>query len=541
MYQSRLKVNRIFDRYTGAAAGYSLFRLSGTYTGNCIEVRRSSDDTTQNIGFIGNFLDVPALKAFVGAGNGFVRTLYSQIGSYNLVQATNANQPQIMASGQVLTYYGLPTITFTAASNQYLEATGVANTVGHVSLFNVVSNWKAGSCGIVSNRTTSIDHYLMFIATGPTMNARYRSATPTTGTTPLYRHVILTGIFNGSQNTFWINGTQQTLTAGQANLTYASGGFLRMGVEEPGSSVGTFYFNTSIIYFSDQTSNRTGIEAMLQSQINQYVNFANKTYLLPDSSGTEAGKGFTITGIYIDQEETIARNDGRLVVWCGNHGLNQDGGGGTQEASVVKLLMPYLDGTDMSSATKLDEILVYANGSFTGTTVQGICIDNSGYIWFVSLNSIYKFHKDGTYQLKYTFTAANGLAYDRVNDQLIVSTGTGVVSFVNPATGATIGGTIQFLSSGVSVGVDQISYDSTNQILYGSRGANGSVGLVIALSRAGAELSITPNVTYNRSYAAEGIAVYDKFLLFASDAWYHMSEPDNGYNQINNISVYRFL
>jgi len=56
----------LFDGYGGAAAAYSLRKLSSSYTGSAIRVRRSSDNAEQNIGFdaSGN-LDTSTLSSFV--------------------------------------------------------------------------------------------------------------------------------------------------------------------------------------------------------------------------------------------------------------------------------------------------------------------------------------------------------------------------------------------------------------------------------------------------------------------------------------------
>jgi hypothetical protein len=53
------------DYGDGAAAAYSLRKVKASYSGNCIDVRRSSDDTTSSIGFSGNELDTTALEDFV--------------------------------------------------------------------------------------------------------------------------------------------------------------------------------------------------------------------------------------------------------------------------------------------------------------------------------------------------------------------------------------------------------------------------------------------------------------------------------------------
>jgi hypothetical protein len=83
-----------------ASAAWGLRKLRAAYVGNCIKVRRSSDNTTQNIGFVNNALDTASLATFVGANNGFIDTWYDQSGNgYNATQATAGNQPQIVASG----------------------------------------------------------------------------------------------------------------------------------------------------------------------------------------------------------------------------------------------------------------------------------------------------------------------------------------------------------------------------------------------------------------------------------------------------------
>ncbi|MFC5284532.1 fibrinogen-like YCDxxxxGGGW domain-containing protein [Pedobacter alpinus] len=84
-----------------AAVAYSLRQLSSNYTGNAIQIRRSSDNTTQDIGFLasGN-LDTLAVKTFAGSGNAFVSIWYDQSGNIrNMVKADANQQPQILFSG----------------------------------------------------------------------------------------------------------------------------------------------------------------------------------------------------------------------------------------------------------------------------------------------------------------------------------------------------------------------------------------------------------------------------------------------------------
>jgi hypothetical protein len=64
----------LLDSYGGAAAAFSLRKLSSTYGGAAVRVRRSLDNTEQDIQFAGGQLDQAALQAFVGYENLFQRS-----------------------------------------------------------------------------------------------------------------------------------------------------------------------------------------------------------------------------------------------------------------------------------------------------------------------------------------------------------------------------------------------------------------------------------------------------------------------------------
>lgn len=106
----------LLDTYPATAA-YSLRKLRSAYTGDAIRVRRSSDNTEQDIGFVGNDLDTASLLTFVGANNGFVTTWYDQQGSKNLTQGTSSAQPQIVASGVTNVMNTKPTLVLNGTSH----------------------------------------------------------------------------------------------------------------------------------------------------------------------------------------------------------------------------------------------------------------------------------------------------------------------------------------------------------------------------------------------------------------------------------------
>jgi hypothetical protein len=111
----------LLDAYPNAKVAYSLRKLSSTYVGSSIRVRRSSDNTEQDIGFVGNELDTSSLLSFCGVNSGYVTTWYNQKGTGdNLNNITAINQPLIVNSGVVETVNGKPAIL--GDSNDLLAA-----------------------------------------------------------------------------------------------------------------------------------------------------------------------------------------------------------------------------------------------------------------------------------------------------------------------------------------------------------------------------------------------------------------------------------
>lgn len=114
------------DPFTFPWRAYSLRRLLSLYTGPLVQVRRSSDDTTLDIGFdVDGDLDTAALLTFAGAGNAFVTRWYDQSGSgAHLEQGTTTAQPSIVTAGVVNVLDSLPCVTFDG-TNDYLTVASV--------------------------------------------------------------------------------------------------------------------------------------------------------------------------------------------------------------------------------------------------------------------------------------------------------------------------------------------------------------------------------------------------------------------------------
>jgi hypothetical protein len=114
----------------GVAAhdAYSLRKLRSAYAGKAVRVRRSSDNTELDIGFVSNDLDTAALLTFAGAGSAFVKTWYDQSGNArDFTQATTTAQPRIVNAGVLdVTTTGKPKNVFDGADDIYID-TNAAN------------------------------------------------------------------------------------------------------------------------------------------------------------------------------------------------------------------------------------------------------------------------------------------------------------------------------------------------------------------------------------------------------------------------------
>jgi hypothetical protein len=149
----------ILDTYTGSYFAYSVRRLSGAYTGNCMQVKRSSDNATQDIGFDSNGnLDTGSITTFVGANNGFVNIWYDQSGNgLNATpQSDTGNGFFIVSSGTLRTLNG-KAAPYTPRGNEY--------NVGHNSISITSNNIQWTNVSGVDDDTQTYNVYGRVLST----------------------------------------------------------------------------------------------------------------------------------------------------------------------------------------------------------------------------------------------------------------------------------------------------------------------------------------------------------------------------------------
>lgn len=113
----------ILDVFPGASGAYSTRRLSSSFAGAALRIRRTTPDTTElDIGFdVKGNLDTAALLAFCGAGNGFVSIWYDQSGrGGDYAQGSASGQPRLVNSGSLVTTNGKLSLQFDGVNDSLL-------------------------------------------------------------------------------------------------------------------------------------------------------------------------------------------------------------------------------------------------------------------------------------------------------------------------------------------------------------------------------------------------------------------------------------
>ena len=252
----------LLDTYSGATVAYSLRKLRTAYSGSSIRVRRSSDNTEQNIGFVNNVLDTASLLTFCGAGNGFVTTWYDQSGNANNgTQTTAINQPQIVSSGAMVTTNGKNSIKFDGLNDNFnLTSTinaGVSSFNSLVGKRNASGNNLIGLSGFGSGPQYS---YMLFQDNNYYLIAKSTNWQISTSTDLTVNQLLLSGQNNAGTMSMFKNGntiasvqqaqsvTLQITTIASYNVFYNNGNLQEI-----------------VFYNSEQSANRTGIETNINT------------------------------------------------------------------------------------------------------------------------------------------------------------------------------------------------------------------------------------------------------------------------------------
>lgn len=258
----------LLDNYAGAQAAFSLRKLRAGYTGNCIKVRRSSDNTTQDIGFNSNLeLDTAALLTFCGSGDGFVHTWYDQTtAGRNAVNTSTGEQPQIVDRGSVMEINNKPAVDFDGSNDTLLTSAFAPNPDGAYNFAVVTSYERVNAPGQMSGTswsgTTTQQNFQHTMLGSAKMRFAVRYSNnqlprpDSTGTFTANTQIISTATFGYNICEAYYNGTQELDKESQAINATPNNNSRAMALGSRSDS-GTFLLDGSLqefIVFSNSTA-----------------------------------------------------------------------------------------------------------------------------------------------------------------------------------------------------------------------------------------------------------------------------------------------
>jgi hypothetical protein len=271
----------LLDFYGNSIGAWSTARkLRMGYSGYCLKVRRDSDNTTLDIGYVNNSLDEASLLTFVGAGSGYVHTLYDNttIGN-NAVQTTAANQPRIVNAGVVDKKNSKPCMIFDGTNDSLLCGTLNGGTkpanFSFSSVFAMTSfSTSHGVFGSYNGNNPQTAYLMMYIAAGTykfqsyfgnsasTYGALINVANPLSANTQTLASLTYTS--GNNTPVFYKNGDSAFGGIADGPATTNTGTETAFYIGVNGASASLYHLGSiqEVVTFSvDNVSNRAGIIA----------------------------------------------------------------------------------------------------------------------------------------------------------------------------------------------------------------------------------------------------------------------------------------
>lgn len=263
----------LLDTYTGASAAYSLRLLSSTYTGDAIEVRiDTTGQPTYDIGFVNGELDTATLEGYCTGGlDAFVTTWYDQSGNgRDATQSTASAQPQIVSSGSVITQGTKPAIYGDGSDDKLRYSTSSFPVTGDISfdIFlseNLITSGLGYSSSSICAQSYSNDRRTF----SSLCNEGSANAVRLFGGNTIYNenntgYRLANTNYQGGGGAInaRVNGSDLTVNSfSNTGLNIQSAtDIVLFSVDGQSFNESETYLQEAIFYFSDQSSNRSGIE-----------------------------------------------------------------------------------------------------------------------------------------------------------------------------------------------------------------------------------------------------------------------------------------
>ena len=257
-----------------ATAAYSLRSLTGGDP-KVVRVRRDTgggagDNDEQD--FTASGISSGALVDFVGSGNdGFVETWYDQSGNgSDAVQATAAEQPKIVSSGSLVADNG---IDFDG-SGDILTASSLSGMGSVISVITAsIRDSGAGASVSVGSSAASSNTYFAIIEGGSVSQANARNTTSVAASASVSGATRLSFALTTGQTSTKSGALGGTLveTTSDYGDDFTSGELDTVTIGKLRPTSGTTFngrMREILIYNTDQTANRTAIEANIANHYN---------------------------------------------------------------------------------------------------------------------------------------------------------------------------------------------------------------------------------------------------------------------------------
>lgn len=234
---------------------------------------------------------------------------------------------------------------------------------------------------------------------------------------------------------------------------------------------------------------------------------------IPDAtSGSDTGKGFTITGLCVDTLDNS--------LWAGNFGKTRAVSGTQGTPQIVHL------SSDGSTILGSFDVASYP---------QGVAVDSiEGKILYTdpANNKVISCNKDGSSKVDLlSVSSLNGLAFDSNLNSIWVTSGTDLVRYNKQ-------GAITRTISTAFAAIDHLFFDASKNWLFVSYGVNNSFGNLSCIDVLSG--AIVKTYRFTDAYAVEGISILNGEIIVANDGYYHNDDISDVTRQINKIIRYPF-
>ncbi len=255
----------LLDSYPGAFGAYSLRKLRQEYTGNAIRVRRSIDNQKKDIGFdLDGNLDTAMLQLFASGNTAFVEIWYDQgLEGNDIVQTSTTLQPRIVNGDGTLVYEGTQlAMRFDAVNDNVMSGNNISSQ--DITMVTV-ANATGAMLSMIDNYN---DGHELFYASNEARMATNDTDLVIESSNLMKTRRLVFATYDGATQKMSVDGTESTqalvttlnysqpITIGQRSQAAAN--FLNGKVQEV------------IVYNSDQSANRTGIESNMNTYYNIY-------------------------------------------------------------------------------------------------------------------------------------------------------------------------------------------------------------------------------------------------------------------------------